>query len=459
MRGQVQKKWSLLLFLLTSGMGCWLPSKAQSNGGAVQQYACNRAAVVMIRTEVLAEVNVQKINFNPKTFNRLLDSIHQLEADSVFLTPAEKLDIVLGEFQRRPQRYFVSEFNYFRHREKVTARGSGFIISGNGYVLTNCHVVDEGDAYINRRFILSAFNYVTETNISSIEQEWEVKFTEQQRSLLYQTFANVYSRIVPIELEKVEKKIYVVLNTDDALGGKTSRDIPATIIRKGRSMPGKDVAILKIETPFELPVIELAKSNEVPVGEEIFVYGYPNPVSNNEYLSEESVLEPTLTKGIISAWKKTVNGWPVLQMDAGINHGNSGGPVCNKNGEVIGISTFGSLDDNTRGLAAGLNFAIPLVVAREFFSDSVTPGRSQVSIYFCKALSSYQKQYYKEALRYFKKVESINASYPGLQTYITNCGLNIENGNDKGPGPVVYYLLIGIFIILVGGLTWYKLRK
>jgi S1-C subfamily serine protease len=111
----------------------------------------------------------------------------------------------------------------------------------------------------------------------------------------------------------------------------------------------------------------------------------------------------TLTKGIISAWKKTVNGWPVLQMDAGINHGNSVGRFATK-WEVIGISTFGSLDDNTRGLAAGLNFAIPLIVAREFFSDSVAPRASQVSIYFCKALTSYQKQHYKEALRYFKKV-------------------------------------------------------
>jgi S1-C subfamily serine protease len=129
-------------------------------------------------------------------------------------------------------------------------------------------------------------------------------------------------------------------------------------------MPGKDVAILKIETPFELPVIELAKSNEVPVGEEIFVYGYPNPVSNNEYLSEESVLEPTLTKGIISAWKKTVNGWPVLQMDAGINHGNSGGPE-----PVKGINVLAFVASMIPpGLAAGLNFMTTLIVQRIFDS-------------------------------------------------------------------------------------------
>ena len=444
-------------FILVIAFGTQ-PAAAQSGGG-VQQYACNRAAVVMIRTEVLAEVNVQKINVNERTFSRLLDSIHRLEADSIFLTPAEKLDIVLNEFELRPSYYFLSEFNFFRHREKVTARGSGFIISGSGYVVTNCHVVDEGDAYINRRFILSAFNYVSETNIASIEQEWEVKFTEQQRSLLYRTFANVYSKIVPIELEKIEKKIFVILNSDDRLGNRFSREIPATIKMKGRSMPGKDVAILKIELPVELPSIPLSKSNDIMVGEDIFVYGYPNPVSNNEYLSLETALEPTLTKGILSGMKKTINGWPVLQMDAGINHGNSGGPVCNKLGEVIGISTFGSLDDNARALAPGLNFAIPLEVIREFFSDSIIPAKSSVSVNFCKGIQFFLRDYYNEALHYFLKVKARNSSYPDLERHIQICRANILKGHDKSGNPGLYLLMIATVIGLFGGLFWLKHRQ
>jgi serine protease Do len=426
---------------------------------SVLQYACNRAAVVMVRTEVSADVNVQKININQKKFTRLLDSIQSLEADSIFLSPEEKLDIVLAEFQRRPQHYFVSEFNYFRHHEKVTARGSGFIISGDGFVLTNCHVIDEDDAYISRRFILSAFNNVTETNITSIEQEWQVKFTEQQRNLLYQTFANVYSRIIPIQMDKIEKRIYVLMNGDNARGSRTVQSIPATIIRKGRSMPGKDIAILKITVPYDLPTMALAPSNEVGVGEDIYVYGYPNPVANNTYLSEESISEPTLTRGIISAWKKTVNGWPVLQMDAGINRGNSGGPVCNANGEVIGISTFGSLDDNTRGLAAGLNFAIPLEVVREFFSDSVKPHPSKIAMNYCRAMDFYHKKYYRQALRYFEKVFEANPAFPNLRLHMRACQQNIEKGNDHETNPVVYYLLIAVFVAVAGGLTWYKLRQ
>lgn len=431
---------------------------AQSNG-AMQQYACNRAAVVMIRTEVLAEVNVQKIKINEKPFNRLLDSIRMLTADSIFLSPEEKLDIVLNELEKKPSYYFINEFNYFRHREKVTAHGTGFFISGNGYLLTNCHVVDEDDAYISRRFILSAFNYVSETNINSIEQDWEVKFSDQQRSLLYRTFANVYSRIVPIELEKIEKKIFVVMNSDDRSGKSYSQEIPAVIIRKGHSMPGKDIAILKIESPAELPSIPLATSATVLVGEEIFVYGYPNPVNKNEYLSEETVLEPTLTKGIISAMKKTINGWPVLQMDAGINHGNSGGPVCNKNGEVIGVSTFGSLDDNARALAPGLNFAIPLEVVSEFFYDTVMPGKSNVSSDFCKAIQFYQSRQYRQALHYFLMVEQKNPSYPNLHKYMQSCRVNTIKGNDKTTNPFVYFLMMGLTAVVIGALASYKLRK
>ncbi|MBC7849511.1 MAG: trypsin-like peptidase domain-containing protein [Chitinophagaceae bacterium] len=443
-----------LLSLLLAFFYC---SNAQTSA-SVRQYACNRAAVVMIRTEVLAEVNVQKVNINPRTFNRLLDSIQRLEADSIFLSAEEKLDIVLEEFQRRPQHYFVSEFNYFRHREKVTARGSGFIISSSGFVLTNCHVVDEDDAYINRRFILSAFNYVTETNISSLEQEWQVKFTDQQRSLLNRTFANVYSRIIPIEIEKIEKKIYVVLTSDNVAGRQSVLELPAVILKKGRSMPGKDVAILKINSAFDLPAINLASDNKVSVGEEVFVYGYPNPVANNEYLSNESVLEPTLTRGIISAWKKTVNGWPVLQMDAGINHGNSGGPVCNSKGEVVGITTFGSLDDNSRGLAPGLNFAIPVEVVQEFFTDSIRPASSDVSTNFCKGLDFFNKKYYEKALHYFELVAKANPQYPTIQSSIQTCKVNMIKGNDQEASPILYFLLILLLFAVIGGLIWTKFK-
>ena len=450
---QPKKIVQLIVFLLYSSMAL-----AQTND-AVEQYASNQAAIVGVRMEIQAEVNVQKININYKPFNRLIDSIQRLAKDSIFLTPAEKLDIVLSEFQLHPQYYFLNEFSYFRHREKVVARGSGFIISGDGYVLTNCHVIDEGDAFVSRRFILSAFNYVTETNIASIEQAWVVKFTEQQRNQLYKTFADVYSRIVPIELEKIGKTIYVSISSDDGNGKKISRDLPAIIVKKGRPMPGKDVALLKVNFNTQLPSIPLASKDDALVGEDIFVYGFPNSVAKNEFLSEETILEATLTRGIISARKKSVKGWPVMQMDADINRGNSGGPVCNQNGEVVGISTFGTLDDNARALAPGLNFAIPLEVVREFISDSIKIGRSEISRLYGEGVKFYQKGYYSKALRNFELVRAKNPLYPDLQHYIGKATQQMNEGQDKEPSDILMYLALAAVFFLAAALFWFRLKK
>ncbi len=134
-------------------------------------------------------------------------------------------------------------------------------------------------------------------------------------------------------------------------------------------MPGKDIAILKIQVPAEMPMLTLAPPELPQVGQQLYVYGYPGPVTNNDFVSAESAIEPTLTTGIISAIKKSVGGWPLIQMDANINHGSSGGPVCNDKGEVVGLTTFGSLE-NTGGLAAGLNFAVPVSILDEFLDSA-----------------------------------------------------------------------------------------
>lgn len=452
--GMVIKGWLVICAML----GLFLQMAAQTVP-ASRQYAHSKAAIVMVRTEMLAEVNVPRININNKAFNQLLDSIHELEVDSIFLSPSQKLDIVLNAFNENPRRYFVTAFNYFKHRERVAANGTGFLVSGNGYVITNCHVVDEGDAALRRKFILSAFNLITETNIAAIEQSWALQFTDQQRALLNRTFANVFSQVVPIELEKLEKKISVLVNKEGSNGKAYTSIFPGFIVAKGNSMPGKDVALLKIYSPVELPAMPMATLNEVAVGEEVMVFGYPNPVTSNEFLSNETVAEPTLTKGIVSALKKSINGWPVIQMDANINHGNSGGPVCNAQGKVIGITTFGSWDDISKGLAPGLNFAIPVEVIREFLPDSLSGGKSKVSDLFARAYGFYEKGYYKKALGSFLQLKKMNTDYPGLYYYISNSQKGIDEGRDKEPGSLLILLaglcILGLFFLL----AYYKYPK
>ncbi|HVV03380.1 MAG TPA: trypsin-like peptidase domain-containing protein, partial [Puia sp.] len=393
----------------------------------VENYAINRPGVVMIRTEYTANVYVNSMKMDNRQFNALLDSIQRLD-QAGGVAAEQKLDIVLREMNNNPSRFFQTTFDYIKQSEQITATGTGFFLTGDGYVATNCHLIERDNAFIRRQFILTAFQQITDASIAALESSWATTFTEQQRSLLYNTYASVYSRLFSMILYDLKKNVYVVYRSDGEDKGPGTEKKPASIVVSGQPMPGKDVAILKIETSHEMPVLTLADSSLPRVGEQLFVYGYPGPVTNNDFLAAESAIEPTLTTGIVSAVKNSVGGWPLIQMDANINHGSSGGPVCNEKGKVVGLTTFGSLE-NTGGLAAGLNFAVPVAILDEYVNTAgIKPQLSQSSRLYAQGVAFFDQGHYKAALRKFGEVKKLNSTYPGLYIYMEGCRSRIKKG-------------------------------
>ena len=418
---------------------------------AAENYALNRPGIVMIKTVFSANVSVNKMKMDERVFNKLLDSIQKIDNAGAVFTPEEKLDIVIKEMNNNPSRFFRATYDYIKQSEEITATGTGFFVTGDGYVATNCHLIDRENAFIRRKFILSAFQQITKANIDAFENSWASKFTEQQKNLLYDTYASVYSKLFPMTLSDLKKSVYVVYRTDNE-DGETTETEAADIIIKGLPMPGKDIAILKIDADTNLPVLKVASEELPKVGDQLFVYGYPGPVTNNDFVSAESAIEPTLTTGIVSAIKKSVNGWPVIQMDANINHGSSGGPVCNSKGEVVGLTTFGSLE-SSGGLAAGLNFSIPVSILYEFLdSAGVEPNISEATKFFSEAIDCFGKHYYRKALKNFEAVKKLNPDYPTLETYIADCKTHIEKNEDLGSERVKYILTtagISFFLLMI----------
>jgi serine protease Do len=446
------------IFLLATAT---LPVAAQSPRlSAIGNYALNRPGIVMIRTEYTASVYVNSMKMNVRAFNSLLDSIQLLDHGGG-VTPEQKLDIVLREMSSRPERFFQTTFDYIKQPEQITASGSGFFITSDGYVATNCHLIDRDDNFIRRQFILAAFRQITEASIAALESAWATHFTEQQRSLLYNTYASVYSRLFSMILYDVKRNIYVVYRSGSADHHSDTVKKPATIVIKGQPMPGKDIAILKIRVPAEMPMLTLAPPDLPQVGQLLYVYGYPGPVTNNDFVSAESAIEPTLTAGILSAIKKSVGGWPLIQMDANINHGSSGGPVCDDKGEVIGLTTFGSLENNG-GLAAGLNFAVPVSILDEFIdSAGIRPAPSPLTLMAARAFGYYEQHQYRSALHEFEKVRRLNPQYPGINSYIADCTKKIDGKGTK-LSPVERLLLIFSFIgmlIAAIGAWWVRYRR
>src|SRR5271156_3816965 len=128
-----------------------------------------------------------------------------------------------------------------------------------------------------------------------------------------------------------------------------------------------DVALIKVDPKGKsLVALTLGDSSALQVGQKVLAIG--NPFG----------FQSTLTTGVVSALGRTVQTSQTtyideaIQTDAAINRGNSGGPLINSRGEVIGIN---SAIYTPSGTTAGIGFAIPISTARQIAQDLITEGR------------------------------------------------------------------------------------
>ncbi len=187
-------------------------------------------------------------------------------------------------------------YNVFGQATSTSVSGSGFIISEDGYILTNYHVIE--DAY---------------------EGGYEITV------MMY---------------DETEYTAEIIGFDEDS-----------------------DIAVLKIDAT-GLNAAELGDSDELVVGEEIYAVG--NPLGELTY---------TMTSGIVSATNRTITteegvAMNMFQIDAAVNSGNSGGPVYNTSGQVIGIVTAKYSDTGVEGLG----FAIPINEAIHIANQILTYG-------------------------------------------------------------------------------------
>jgi len=126
-----------------------------------------------------------------------------------------------------------------------------------------------------------------------------------------------------------------------------------------------DLALLQINAPNLTPAT-LSESNGLIVGQRVYALGNPFGLSG------------TMTRGIISAIRsiRGPSGNPIedaIQTDAAVNPGNSGGPLLNSRGEVIGITTL--IANNGADQSSGIGFAIPINSAKQVLADFEKYGR------------------------------------------------------------------------------------
>lgn len=207
----------------------------------------------------------------------------------------------------------ISAYRYLFKGETVYMRGSGFAIGKEGgpaeYIVTNAHVVLDQTA----------------SGLSSIDTSGAVTYNSKRA-----TEVSVYFSYGANEFMRAQ--IYMV---DEA----------------------KDIAVLKLPQPTDkrTPLV-ICKSSDVNMNDSFAALGFP--ASSDAYMDNTSLAfdmnDITITRGGISRQSTDQTGRSVYQIDISISGGNSGGPLVNSKGEVVGINTFSVT--NTSGVSE--NYAI-----------------------------------------------------------------------------------------------------
>ena len=165
-----------------------------------------------------------------------------------------------------------------------------------------------------------------------------------------------------------------------------------------------DIAVLSLESNDDIKIASIGKSESTRVGDTAFAVGAPL----------DSAYSWTVTRGIVSGKDRMVevsldqssqNDYvmKVLQTDAAINSGNSGGPLCNSNGEVIGITSLKLVSSGVEGMG----FAIPIENAI-IKAEQIIKGETANYPYIGISMLDLSKAYY--SYQYYDLIKSSNLS-------------------------------------------------
>lgn len=203
-----------------------------------------------------------------------------------------------------------------------------------------------------------------------------------------------------------------------------------------------DLAILKVSSPEgKYPALSLATAQTFSVGTQIYAIGFPGLANSKTLFSDTAARIATITKGTISAIKPSANNnFSLIQIDATISHGNSGGPIINTDGKVIAVSTYGISGTSEKDYNAGVSAE---EVQKYLAQESITNTPGTITTALESGLDNMSREYYNWAIRDFTKVKT---EYAPASSVVTPLIALAQEKVDKGLDNTPIFEISGYFI-------------
>ncbi|MBI4247818.1 MAG: trypsin-like peptidase domain-containing protein, partial [Candidatus Rokubacteria bacterium] len=342
--------------------------------------------------------------------------------------------------------------------------GTGWLIDGRGYLITNAHVVDPAHRLPR---------WVTHELKKKAIDEACVEPTLRAQKLMRGQRPEIEDRIRREVSDRAmagmkftpHPQVTILLSNGTRLVAEVKKfSAPLTLDGAGRPLPesGRDLALLKV-TDGAYPAIGV--STRTPqIGDPVHILGFPGVVLSHELLNQSVTLEASVTSGAVSGFKQDAVGQDVVQTDAPAAHGNSGGPAIGNDANLVGVMTFVSLSPSGGAIVQGFNFLIPARDVLKFLqgTEVAKPGDSRFTPVWAAGLQALFSERYSNAAA---KIAEANRLLPNLVDVKRALAEAEDKIKNPPPRPFPWaWATLGVTLLSVGAYggmgarRWWKNR-
>lgn len=364
--------------------------------------------------------------------------------------------------------------------------GSGFFISSDGYIGTNGHVATANPKDIVITDALN--NLVTKGDEKFFDliaaraniTDGDVAGAKTQADIISRAVDLMYSRIpdsaftmtnsvnnLLVTLGQKEPNVDELISLTNNRKSYTQQDSikHAELIGADyrandgiTSFKSSDVAIIKIKG-FSFPVVKTGSISSVVQGGGLNILGFPANASDNGVV-DSTASKVTLTTGKVSAVKNAQGSTKkLIETDTTIGHGNSGGPVLDDSGNVIGIATY-TADGSGQGNGV-FNYVRDVQDLLDLASKkSISLNKTSVSqIAWEKAVNLFYTGHYSKSLKHFADAKRLYPQNSRVDEFVGSANTHIKNGEDIKDFPIVLVAGGAVAALVIAGAAIVSIKR
>ena len=399
----------------------------------------SKPALAFVQTDYAVDASLPDMVIPDAKYNELVAKIQAMWSSGQIQSNAQAYKAAVNLVASNPTEYYA-QGQSSGWTVSLEDTGTGFFVTENGYLVTAAHVVSDTNSDIRDRSVAVfsddasvaqdkprlAKDLLAQLGLSSAG----IKVTGTQQNELESFWLKWIGRYLTVD--HYGATYHLGTGTVTAGDGLISNGAPAYLVSVDPYLAGRDVAILKANIT-GAPTLPLA-THAPEFGDPVVMIGY-GVADDASQAQDDQPNIVTVKSGRVAQSTVERGGWTAFGTDAEFRPGDSGGPILDSTGNVLGLVSYTSIDAAGKPRYGG-NFFVPTKYIRaDLAADSVRPasGNANLTTSYYKALAEGDLHHYRIELSLLESISSQSSWDAYVAADIATTRSRILSGDDRAP--------------------------